>query len=117
MLLIHLVVIHSNIIRRIMKFFFDDDDEFVDMLDDDEEEEIVDAEQPMDSFESENTEKSIEDNSLITPSTTDMQSTLLPSTVLGDDQSISDDEDSQNSCTVLPSSIDNDIKMIFQVLH
>ena len=100
-----------------MKFCFDDDDEFVDMLDDDEEEEIVDVEQPMDSVESENTEKSIEDNSLITPSTTDMQSTLLSSTVLEDNESISDDEDSQNSCTVLPSSIDNDIKMIFQVLH
>ena len=50
------------------------------MLDDDEEEEIVDVEQPMDSFESGNTEKSIEDDSLITSSTTDMQSTLLSST-------------------------------------
>ena len=48
MLLIRLVAIHSNIIRRIMKLFFDDDDEFVDMLDDDDEEEIVDVEQPMD---------------------------------------------------------------------
>ena len=46
-----------------------------------------------------------------------MQSTLLSSIFLEDDQSISDDEDSQNPCTVLPSSIDNDIKMIFEVLH
>ena len=57
--------------QRNNEVFFDADDEFVDILDDDEEE-VVDIEQPMDSFESENTEKSIEDKSLITSSSTDM---------------------------------------------
>ncbi|CAF1963465.1 unnamed protein product [Rotaria magnacalcarata] len=96
----------------------DDDDEFID-INDDIEDDIIDVEEALKM-----TELTGNDNNQLNESSDtsaasriDIESTVLPIAVVGEDQFVSDEDESDDSSSDLPNSIDNEKKEHFQVLQ
>jgi hypothetical protein len=95
---------------------FDDEEEFIDMLDD-VEKEAIEIEQTYDNSESCDNKELNEDTELTSTSTNDIASPDLLSDSQGEDEFISDDEDSNNTSSVSIQEINIGNKPIYDILH
>jgi hypothetical protein len=94
----------------------DDEDEYVD-IHDDVEDEVIDAEKMYNPIQLDNNTQSNENNNVIISSDIVIPSPVLPTTLLDEDEFISDDEELNSFSSDLLTLTDNEKKQLFEALH